>query len=516
MEESRTYKSIKNANIALVFYLIGLLLNFISRKVFIDHLGADVLGLNTIVVNMLSFMNLAELGIGSAVSYSLYKPLHEKDHNTIQEIITVQGYFYRRVACFVIFASCVLMMFFPLIFKKSNLPLWYSYSTFGILLISSLMSYIWNYKQILLTADQKQYKITINQQGLTFVKVIMQIVSILLFNKYSYVLWLFFELIFSIIKTMALSNLISKEYKWLTIDLNFGKMYLLKYNDIIIKTKQLFFHKLSALVLTQSSPLIIYSFASLSDVAVYGNYMLIITGLSILLNSIFASISSSVGNLVSHGDLNKILNVFFELFVVRFCLVCIVVISFVFLVQPFMMIWMGSSFLFNLHINMLLSAMLFILTIRSVVDSFIQAYGLFQDIYATIIEVILNISLSLVLGYFFGIQGVLYGVLISLVIIVLLWKPFFLFKYGFNVSITPFLKLSLLLVLCLLLSLFATRILFDNALDALDINNVFAFILISIEIVSFNACFMVIGLLLVSKGMRDFCKRLKTLLFGES
>lgn len=74
-ESSRTAKSIKNAKVALIFYFINLVLQFFSRKVFLDYLGAEVLGLNTTAQNLLGFLNLAELGIGSAISYALYKPL---------------------------------------------------------------------------------------------------------------------------------------------------------------------------------------------------------------------------------------------------------------------------------------------------------------------------------------------------------------------------------------------------------------------------------------------------------
>ena len=121
MKESRTIKSIKNAKIALVFYFLNLVLSFISRKVFIDYLGAEILGLNTTVVNLLSFLNLAELGIGSAIAYTLYKPLSTKSTNEINEIVSIQGWLYRVIAYIVIVAACILMCFFPLIFEKNRI-----------------------------------------------------------------------------------------------------------------------------------------------------------------------------------------------------------------------------------------------------------------------------------------------------------------------------------------------------------------------------------------------------------
>ena len=131
--DSRTSKSIKNSLVALAFYFINLVLQFFSRKVFLDYLGAEILGLNTTATNLLQFLNLAELGIGSAIACTLYKPLLEKDTVAINEIVSLQGWLYRRIAWIVIVGSLVLMAFFPWIFAKMPLPLWYAYASFGVL-----------------------------------------------------------------------------------------------------------------------------------------------------------------------------------------------------------------------------------------------------------------------------------------------------------------------------------------------------------------------------------------------
>ncbi|MDL2245627.1 sugar transporter, partial [Parabacteroides sp. OttesenSCG-928-J18] len=122
MEESRSAKTIRNAKVALIYYFINLVLNFFSRKIFIDYLGAEVLGLNTTATNLLGFLNIAELGIGAAIASSLYAPIFHKDKKTICEIVSVQGWLYRRVALIVLAGALVLMAFFPLIFEKADVP----------------------------------------------------------------------------------------------------------------------------------------------------------------------------------------------------------------------------------------------------------------------------------------------------------------------------------------------------------------------------------------------------------
>ena len=157
-EESRTTQSVKNAGVNVFFFAIQLVVGFWSRKVFYDYLGSEVLGLDTTAQSLLQFLNIAESGVGTAVAFFLYAPLYNKDTLTINDIVTLQGWIYRRVATLILVVSLLLMLFFPLIFSNITVPLWYAYATFTVLLFGNLLGYYVNYRQSLLAADQKQYK----------------------------------------------------------------------------------------------------------------------------------------------------------------------------------------------------------------------------------------------------------------------------------------------------------------------------------------------------------------------
>ena len=109
----RTKKSLRNSVVALSLQIVTLLVGFFSRKIFLDYLGTEILGLNTTATSLLNFLNLAELGIGSAIAVTLYKPLFDQDRNAIREIVALQGWLYKRIAFFVLGGSLVLMFFFP-------------------------------------------------------------------------------------------------------------------------------------------------------------------------------------------------------------------------------------------------------------------------------------------------------------------------------------------------------------------------------------------------------------------
>lgn len=429
MVESRTSKSIKNAQVSLIYYFAQLILGFFSRKVFFDYLGSEILGLNTTAANLLGFLNLAELGVGMSIGYFLYQPLYENNTERLNKIIALQGWMYRHIALYIIGAACILGCFFPLIFEKVSLPLYYAYITFGTLLFSSMLGYFVNYKQIILQADQKNYKVQRITQGVIVIKTILQILVMPMVSS-PFFFWTVTEIVFSIISASILTTIIKREYPWLETKRYKGRTLLKEFPDIIIKTKQVFFHKISTVILTQSTPLIMYAYSTLTMVAYYGNYQMIIGKVGYLLEMIFNSTSAGVGNLIASKDEKKIVSVFWELSDSRLCFSCIGLLSLYFVIQPFITLWLGKDYLLSENVLILLLISTLISVNRTTIYAYIGGYGLFKDIWATMTETFLNIGSSLLLGYFYGLEGVICGVIIGQLFIPCLWKPYFLFKFG--------------------------------------------------------------------------------------
>lgn len=435
---SRTAKSLQNVKVAFAFYLINLILQFFSRKIFLDYLGSEILGLNTTAQNLLGFLNLAELGIGSAVAYNLYKPLFDNNRQAINDIVSIQGWLYRRIVYIVIAGSVILMCFFPWIFAKAQVPLWYTYGSFIALLASALLGYFVNYRQIVLSADQKEYKITFSVQGVKAIKVLLQMAAIWQLTN-GYVYWMVLEVIMAVVTSIVLDRAIREEYPWLNPKIRQGSALQRQYPEIIRKTKQVFFHKIGGFVLTQTSPLIIYAYASLTLVAIYGNYMLIVTGVTALMNALLNSINAGIGNLVAEGNKQRIKKVYWEITLLRIWIASIICFSMLMLGDSFITLWVGKAYILPHTAFVILIINTFINLTRTN-DSFIAAYGIFQDIWAPAAEATLNLGCSILLGHFFGLEGILGGVLISLLLIVCSWKPYFLYHYGFKESIVEYIK----------------------------------------------------------------------------
>ena len=272
--ESRTKKTLLNARVNLIFYFLTLALSFFSRKIFLDCLGAEFIGLTGTLQNLLGFLNLAELGIGSAIGYVLYKPLFEHDQNKICEIISVMGYLYRWIGLVILAGGCVLSCFLPLIFPETGFSLLLIYFAYFSFLASSLIGYFINYRQNLLGADQRNYVVTGYYQTMNIVKTIIQMV--LVYYTRSFYIWIAIELTFGIIYSFILNWKINQTYPWLRSEIRQGKALFKKYPEVMEKTKQLFVHKMAGFVQNQTTPFLIYSFVDLSTVAFYTNYTLIL------------------------------------------------------------------------------------------------------------------------------------------------------------------------------------------------------------------------------------------------
>lgn len=459
MAKSRTAKSIRNSFFALGLYFFNLLLQFYSRKIFLDYLGVEILGLNTTAVNILQFLNLAELGVWTAVATSLYKPLYEGDTEEIKRIVTFNGQIYKRIACIIIVAACVTMLFFPIIFEKTHLPLWYAYASFGVLLFSSLLGYFVNYKQFVLSADQQDYKIQYTYKLSMSLKVVAQILA-MIFLSSPYVWWLILEVGFAIIGSVSLNIVINRTFPYLENTKESFKELRQRYPEIITKIKQLFVQKISGFVLFQSSPLIIYGIANLTLVTLYGNYLLIIQGLISLMAALFNSIVAGIGNLVASSSRKYILDVFGQLYSIRFYVISVLAVGVYTLGDQFVSIWIGGQYLLPKSTLLLMTINFVVYLNRYIVYDYLSAHGYFGDVWASIVEVVLNIGLSIWFGILWGLNGVISGVLITNVVISMIWKPIFLFKIKLGEGYMRFWKLvgglTLITILGYVLSMIIT------------------------------------------------------------
>lgn len=431
-QESRVKKTLLNARVNLIFYFLTLVLSFFSRKIFLDCLGASFIGLTGTLGNLLGYLNLAELGVGAAIAFNLYKPIQQRNRQQIIDLISLFGYYYRNIGLVVLTAGVILSAFIPLIFKSSDFSFGVIYFAFYSFLASSLIGYFINYRQILLSADQKNYIVASYFQTASIVKTLIQLcVAYYYTNLYA---WIAIELSFGILYSIILNWKINQVYPWLKCNIKTGKAQSAEYPNILKSTKQVFVHKIKDFILQQSDQLFIFAFVSLKMVAYYGNYVLIIGKLTSLFSTVLDSVGASVGNLVAENNKPKMMGVFWELMALRYFIAGLICFSLYHLITPFITLWLGSEYILSQTVLVLLLINLFVSLSRGTVDNFNFAYGHYSDVWSAWTEGIINVTVTIICGYYWGIPGILLGKTASIIPIVVFWKPLYLFRDGFDES----------------------------------------------------------------------------------
>lgn len=435
---SRLTQVLKNAKVNSAFYLTGILLAFISRKVFLECLGDEYVGLTGTLTNILGYLNLAELGFGSALIFNLYKPLYNNDRNKINDLVSFYGYFNRRIGIFILLAGTLFSFFIPLIFTDADISTAVVFFAFYVILISSTLGYFLNYRQILLFADQRAYIFNAVTQSGTIVKTIVQIVvSIRTGNYYA---WVAIELLFALILSVVLNRKIRHTYPWLSASVKTGKLLRQHFAPVMATTRKVFVHKVKDFLLMQNDQFIVFIFLSLKMVAFYGNYVMIISRLFTFITHLFAGTESGIGNLIAENNQERLRKVFWELTAVRYLIAGIVCYGLYNLITPFVSLWIGDEYILDNGIVALLVFNLFIMISRGTVDDFNSAYGHYDDTWAAWVELSLNIGITVLGGYFLGLYGILLGKTASLITIVIFWKPYYLYSKGLRLPYSLYWK----------------------------------------------------------------------------
>lgn len=500
----RVHRSLMNIKVGMLFYILSLFLAFFSRKVFLDCLGAEFIGLTNMLLNIMSFLSVAELGIGTSIVYFLYKPLQEDNHERINEVMSMLAFLYRCIGFVIGGAGLIVSLFFPLWLDNLTTGLPLVYFAFFSFLCSSVAGYVFNYKQLLVGANQKQYLVNAYFQTIGIFQSITQI--LLAYYYRNLWLWVVVGLVFTIIGIIVFNYRIRQLYPWLRINLREGRENLRKYPEVLSKTRQIFVQKIKDFILYRSDEILVAWAVSVVQVAYYGNYTMITYKLIFLVNILSDGLSAGVGNLLAEGNDKNIMKVFWEMTAVRFFILGVIIFSLLMFLQPFIGCWLGSQYQLSNVIIYLLIFHLFLYLQNAAVYIFIGAAGLFGDVWATWLELILNLTITLILAPHYGIIGILLGKIISVFFISVFWKPYYLFTQRFQKSVWVFWRgmapYYILFALFTAVSLYIKAMVIDHHVD-----NLISLILYGIitDIPLLMAYFLL--LFIFTSGMKYFIAR---------
>ncbi|MCI6008331.1 lipopolysaccharide biosynthesis protein [Oscillospiraceae bacterium LCP25S3_E10] len=437
-EYNRLQNSFFSLASGMVYRIITLLTAFVVRTVFVNCLSTDYLGVNGLCTNILSMLSLAELGFGTAMVYSMYKPLAEKDYNKLQQLMDLYKKVYAIIGTVILVLGLCLVPFLDLLVKDK--PRIDGFSFYYLLfLLDAVVSYwFFAYRSSLLTADQKMYMVTNYNTAFNIIKSVLQIIMLLAFHNFA--IYVIIQIICTVGQNICIALKVNRMYPIFKKN----KSNVLpkgERNKIFRDVKALMFTKVGHIALNSTDNIIVSAFVGITQVGLLSNYLLITNAVTAVLTQVTGALMGSLGNYFAKEDKASGYGIFKKVEFLNFWLYGFSTICIITLLNPFITIWLGESYKMPFSVVIWTSINFFVAGFLNTLYTFRSTLGLFtQGQYRPIIVAALNIVLSIVFSQFWGVSGILAATFVSRACVNLWYDPWLVHKYGFNVSVKPFLK----------------------------------------------------------------------------
>ena len=439
---SRLKNSIRNSAFGLFAEVTTLILGFVVRHVFVHTLAEDYLGVNGLFTNILQVLSFAELGVGNAIVFSLYKPIRDRDSVKIRQYVSFYKSAYRIIGAIVAVLGLMLVPFLDIIIvDKPNIPdnLVVIYLLY---LANTVLSYFLVWKRTFMTANQERYIGTVVEQIFTIIQVIVQIV--ILYTTHNFVLYLLVMIVSNQIRNMIISRICSKRYPVVNekpqVDLTKEEK-----KSIFDNVKALLVYKLAGVSLNSTDNILVQAIDSLQSLNLYSNYSMIVVNFRLLSNQLLIGITASVGDLNASDDTKAKENVFFKLLFVSFWLYAFLSVGFIVCAGDVIRLWLGDKFVMGTLSACAIAFSFYVEGVQFAGFTYRTTMGLFREsMVAPIVAAVLNIVLSIVMGELIGLAGIFIATGISRLLTTTWVDGYLVFTKRLNKSPIRFFKTYIL------------------------------------------------------------------------
>lgn len=461
---SRTKNSIKNITISILSKSGTHISSFIYRTIFIYTLSVEYLGISGLFTNILSFLSLVELGIGSAIVYCLYQPIAIGDNEKIKSYVKLYKQIYFMIGVIILVIGSLLTPY--LSFFVTELPNIEGIQRIYLLyLLNFGISYFFLYATTIINAHQKSYITALIKDGALIMVTIIQCIVLLLTKDYQLVLVL--QLLSTIFMGILMTRVANHMYPYLK-EKEVQPLELKEKQNIKKNVLALIHHQIASVIVFCTDNLLISKLVGIIAVGLYSNYIMITSVLSGFIAIITTSITASIGNLGVDSKVEHQLCTFYEVFLFYALLGGSMSICLYVLFQDFIVLWIGQSYLLSTVAVGIIVLNFYLTLMRKACLLVHDTNGLFwYSRYKPVVESIVNLVMSIVLAKYYGIVGILIGTTISTVTVCFWVEPYIIYKYVFKVSVITYFKKYFLhtikMVGLLMIILFITNM-FDTAL----------------------------------------------------
>lgn len=437
MQRSRSEYSIINILTGFGGYFLNTIMGYICRMVFVRCLSAEYLGVNGLFTNILSMLSLAELGIGGAIGFALYKPLAEDDRDKIATLMRFYGKAYRIIGCVVAVVGLLMMPFLNIIITEQPDIQENLYVIYLLYLFNTASTYFFSYRSALLTAAQRNYIVLGINYAVTIMQSIIQIPVLLM--THNYMAYLIVQTIGVFVNNVIVSWWAKKDYPYIS-KRNVKPLSHDEKRGLFINIKALTINKLSTILVNNTDNIVLTYFSGLVAVGVVSNYVILTNTLSSLTSQLFNSLTASVGNLNAIENDEKKYSFFQILNLSNFWIFGWGAIGIAFVSGDIVRLCFGEEYVLGISIPLVLAINFYIVGMQNAVYAYKNTMGLFRyGQYLLLLTAAINLVLDIVLGNTMGILGIYLATAIARIATNAWYEPYAVFRYGFKVS--PFLYL---------------------------------------------------------------------------
>lgn len=429
MKIERTKNATRNMAFGWLQSIYSMIIPFVTRTAMIYFLGVPYLGLNSLFTSVLSVLNLAELGVGSAMVYSMYKPIAQDNPEKICALMRLYRTYYRIIGLVIAAAGLVVTPFIPHLIKESvpsdvNLSILYLLNLAG----TVLTYWLFSYKNCLLSAHQRGDISTKISMVISMITTAVQLL-ILCFVR-DYYRYLIVGLVSGAVNNLVTAIVVTKMYPAYR---PFGKLDKAEVKEIDHRVTDLFTSKIGTVVVNSVDTLVISAFLGLAVLAVYQNYFYIMTSIRTFITVIFSACTAGIGNSIVLESKEKNLNdlkkfIFITCWLSGFCSCC-----FLCLYQPFMKLWLGEELMLEFGVVVCIVVQFFIMEINQLLNLYKDAAGLWhEDRFRPLITAGANLLMNLLMVQVLGLYGIMLSTILSTLLIGMPWLLHNLFTVLFD------------------------------------------------------------------------------------
>ncbi|WP_302802128.1 lipopolysaccharide biosynthesis protein [Eubacterium ventriosum] len=433
----RTKNATRNIVFGVILKAYQILVPFLMRTAMIYLMGVQYLGLNSLFTSVLQVLNLAELGVGSAMIYSMYRPIAEDDDEKICALMKLYRTYYRAIGLVIAIVGCILTPFVPELISGEIPKGLNIYILYLLNLGATVLSYwLFAYKNSILQAHQRTDIVSKATLITSTIQYILQILVLWFFrNYYLYVIVMLITQAVTNIVTAVVADKLYPQFK------PKGDIPNKEVKQINQRIKDLFTAKLGAVVIGSADTIVISAFLGLTTLAIYQNYYFILNSICGFITVIFSAITAGIGNSLVTESTEKNYNDFRKFTFIICFILCICCCCFAGLYQPFMRLWVGEKFMLDFSFVILFCILFYCLELAMVWATVKDAAGLWHsDRFRPLIGAIANLLMNVVLVQIIGLYGIILSTVFSYILISMPWLIHNLFKFLYKEPLIKYLK----------------------------------------------------------------------------